>query len=77
MKNLRPLSFAELQSRVAAAERHAGATIVRTDAEAGARASIDRLRDVPMTDAEWSAARANLLAFVCLVSEWSSDDKRA
>jgi hypothetical protein len=77
LRRLRPLSFAELQSRVAAVERHAGATIIVSDAERRARASIDARRESPMTADEWREARANLLAFVSILSDWSQTDDRS
>jgi hypothetical protein len=75
VRNLRPLSFRELQARVAATERYAGATIVRSDAERRARESIDAKRESPMTDEEWCEARSNLLAFVAIVSDWSQQSR--
>lgn len=72
IRRLRPLSHAEITRRIAAIERQGDATITATEDEREARSAVDVLREHPLTDQEWRAARANLLAFVGILSEWSA-----
>jgi hypothetical protein len=71
VKNLRPLSYAEVQRRIAEFQADGGATILPfTDEELAARRAIETRRGEPYAEAEWKQAAANLRAFFGVLAEW-------
>lgn len=72
---MRPLTYAEVQRRIAELQR-SGATLPITDEEATARASIESDRGTQYSDTQWSEAAANLRAFFGILAEWKANDGR-